>query len=415
MIKSVINSEFFKASFWVFLATGIMNAGNYLYHVLMGRMLGPESYGILESVISVFYIVSIPFIPLTLVIVKFISSFKGKNDTDSVSSFYSYMKKKIIIYGTIMSFFLLLLTPFISSFLHLDNHYFSILISIGFFIGIFAVLLKGTLQGLYNFFALFVSNTIEIFSKLAIAVLSVYLGFNALGAFFALIASFAIGLFVAIIFIRKEKFKESRKFGEGKEIFKYSFPVLLTSLGLTSLFTTDIILVRNLFSAVEAGYYAALSVLGKIIFFGTFPVTIVLFPLISGRHAGGKEYKTLLVIGILITLVISAMIVSLYFLFPSIMVSLLFGSKFLSIVPHLGIFGVFIAIYSLCSVLANFYLSISKTAIYIFVLGSAVLQVILISLFHASILQVIYMSIAASVLLLFALILYYPFAIRIRK
>jgi O-antigen/teichoic acid export membrane protein len=415
MIKKIIQTEFFKASFWVFLATGIMNVGNYFYHVLMGRMLGPEMYGVLESVISVFYIVSIPFIPLTLVIVKFISAYKGRNDIESISSFYNYMGKKILIFGSLTTLGLLILTPLISSFLHLDDHYFSTLISAGFFVGIFAVLVKGTLQGIYNFFALFVSNSAEIMSKLVIAILLVFLGFKALGAFFALIASFAIGFLIAFIFIRKEKLTAVKKFGDSKEILKYSFPVLLTSLGLTSLFTTDIILVRNLFPGVEAGYYAALSVLGKIIFFGTFPITIVLFPLISGRHASGKEYKNLLFIGILITLGISIAIVSIYYSLPDLMVGLLFGSKYLSIAPLLGIFGVFIAIYSLISVLANFYLSISKTRVYIFVLASALLQIVLISLFHTSLLQIIYMSIISSMLLLLILALYFPFAIKRQK
>lgn len=412
MIRKIITSEFFRASFWVFLASGVLNAGNYLYHLLMGRMLGPELYGVLESVISVFYIVSIPFIPLTLVIVKFISAYKGKNDREAISSFYKYMVKKIIIYGSVATLILLFFSPLISSYLHLPNLYFSILIALGLFIGLFAVFIKGVLQGLFNFFALFVSNTIEILSKLTIAILLVYFGFKALGAFFALIASFLIGLLIAFLFIRRENFTAVKKFGESRQIIKYSVPVLLTSLGLTSLFTTDIILVRNLFSGIESGYYAALSVLGKIIFFATFPVTIVLFPLISGRHAGGKEYKNILLIGIILTLAISVIVVLIYYLFPAVMVSLLFGSKFLNISPLLGIFGVFIAIYSLCSVLANFYLSIYKTRIYIFVLGSSILQIILISIFHASLLQVISMSILSSILLLITLILYYPFAIK---
>ena len=415
MIKKIISSEFFRASFWVFLATGALNIGNYIYHLLMGRMLGPELYGVLESVISVFYIVSIPFIPLTLVIVKFVSAYKGKNDKESISSFYNYMGKKILVYGSVATLILLFLAPFISSFLHLPNLYFSTLIALGLFIGLFAVFIKGVLQGLFNFFALFVSNTIEILSKLIIAILLVYFGFKALGAFFALIASFAIGLLIASLFIRKERFTAVKKFEESREIIKYSVPVLLTSLGLTSLFTTDIILVRNLFSGVESGYYAALSVLGKVIFFGTFPVTMVLFPLISGRHAGGKEYKNILFIGILLTLGISVTVVLIYYLMPTIMVNLLFGDKFLNIAPLLGIFGVFIAIYSLCSVLANFYLSIYKTRIYIFVLGFSILQIILISLFHSSLLQVISMSILSSTLLLITLVLYYPFAIKKEK
>lgn len=410
MIKKIVNSEFFKASFWVFLATGVLNVGNYFYHLIMGRMLGPESYGVLESVISLFYIISIPFVPLTLVIVKFVSAYKGKQDKVGIASFYNYMRNKVLFYGLITTFILLILSPVIMSFLHLSNIYFPIFISLGFLIGLLAMLVKGTLQGIFNFFALFVANTVEIVSKLVIAIVLVYFGFKALGAIFAVVASFFMGFIIAFYFLKKEKFAESKNFIGGKEIFKYSVPVFLTSLGLTSLFTTDIILVRNLFSGVDSGYYAALSVLGKIIFFGTFPVTMVLFPLVSERHAASKDYKNLLLISTILTVLIAGLIVSIYYLFPEMMVNLLFGEKFIKIAPLLAIFGVFIAIYSLSSLLANFYLSIHKTKVSIPVVFASVLQILLISVFHGSLLEVIYMSIISAAFLLLFLIIYYPFA-----
>lgn len=410
MIKKIVSSEFFKASFWVFLATGVLNAGNYFYHLIMGRMLGPQEYGVLESVISLFYIISIPFVPLTLVIVKFVSSYKGRQDRKSISSFYKYMRNKVLIYGSFFALVILACSQFIMSFLHLSEFYFPVLISFGFFVGLLAMLVKGTLQGLFNFFALFVSNTIEIIVKITIAVILVYFGFKALGAASALAVSFLFGLIAAFFFLRKEKFQEVGDFKSGKDIFKYSVPVFLTSLGLTSLFTTDIILVRNLFSGMESGYYAALSVLGKIIFFGTFPVTMVLFPLVSERHAANRDYKSLLGISLLLTLFISGLILMIYYLFPQTMVDLLFGEKFSKIAPLLTLFGVFIAIYSLASLLANFYLSIHKTIASLFVVGASILQIILIFFFHDSLLEVIYMSIVTTSLLLIALTLYYPFA-----
>jgi len=415
MIKKIISSEFFRATFWVFLATGALNIGNYIYHLLMGRMLGPEAYGVLESVISVYYLVSIPFIPLTLVIVKFISAYKGKQDRESLSAFFIYMRKKILSYGLIIAFMLLIISPFITSFLHLPNPYFSLLIVFGFLIGVLAVLIKGSLQGLFNFFALFVSNTIEILSKLLIAIVLVYLGFKALGAFIGLIGSFIVGFIVAFYFIRKEKFKSVKSFTEGRQVLKYSIPVFLTSLGLTSLFTTDIILVRNLFPGVESGYYAALSVLGKIIFFATFPVTMVLFPLVSERHAANKRYINLFFIGIALTLGLAGLIVLIYYSLPEIMVTLLFGTSYIRIASLLGIFGIFIAVYSLCSLFANFYLSIHKTIISLFVLGASLLQIVLISFFHKNLLQVIEMSIISVLLLLILLFIYYPFAIKREK
>lgn len=415
MIKKIISSEFFKASFWIFLAAGIMNVGNYVYHLLMGRMLGPELYGVLYSTIALLYDISIFTVPFTFIIVKFVSSYKGKGDKKSIGSLYYYLRNRFFLYGLITTVILLLASPFIVSFLHLPNIFFPVLIALSFFIGLFSVLIKGMLQGLFNFFGLFIVNTVEILSKLIIAVLLVYFGFRALGAFSALVFSIFLGLLIAIYFIRKEKLTEDQGFVEGRKLLKYSIPVFFTTLGLTSLITTDVILVRNLFSGIESGYYSALSTLGKIIFFATFPVTMVLFPLISEKYAGGKDYNHLLSIGLLLTFTISSTLLILYYVLPKFMVLLLFGSKFLDIASLLALFGVFTAIYSFCALLANFYLSIHKTIISVFVFTASILQIILIIFFHSSILQVINMSIISAVFLLGSLIIYYPFAIKKQK
>lgn len=410
MIKKIVNSEFFQASFWIFLSTGVINVGNYLYHLIMGRMLGPETYGLLESVISLFVILAIPFSPLTLVIVKFISVYKGKNDSLSISSLYFYFRQKLFIWGLITSVVLILSSSLIMTFLHIKDLRFPLLISLTFFIGLFSILLKSMLQGLFKFSGLFFSNAIEIVVKVSTAILLVVFGFKALGAFSSIALGTVFGITTALYFLRKEKFVNSKKFLESKEIFKYSIPVFITTFGLTSLFTTDVVLVRNLFSAVDSGFYAALSVLGKIIFFATFPITMVLFPLVSRRHSSGEHYKHLLSIALLLNLSLAGVIVLVYFLFPTLMVNLLFGPKFLSVTPLLGLFGVFIAIYSFCSLLANFYLSVHKSKVSVLVFLASISQVILIYLFHSNLSQVITMSIIVNLALLASLLLYYPFA-----
>lgn len=74
--------------------------GNYLYHLLMGRMLGPADYGILVSLISIFSILGVPLSAVGLTIVKFVSAFNGKKETKAISLF---LKK--LIYGFCLSLF----------------------------------------------------------------------------------------------------------------------------------------------------------------------------------------------------------------------------------------------------------------------------------------------------------------------
>src|SRR3989344_9548168 len=115
LFSKIAKDQFLSATFWVFLGTGFMSFGNYLYHFLMGRMLGVSLYGALESIISVLYILSVPTLTMTLVIVKFVASHKGKGEYALVQSLYSFVLGKLMLYGSIALGILVLASPFIRS------------------------------------------------------------------------------------------------------------------------------------------------------------------------------------------------------------------------------------------------------------------------------------------------------------
>lgn len=411
LISKIAKDRFFSATFWVFLGTGFMNVGNYLYHLLMGRMLGVALYGALESMISVLYILSVPTLTMTLVIVKFVSAHKGKGEHHLVQSLYSFVIHKLIFYGSIALAILVIASPFIQSFLHLPSIILALLLPLSFFVSLFYFLNKSILQGLSSFFKFSALNFIEAIVKIFSAVVLVYLGFKAEGAYGAFVLSIAAALTVSYIYIKdvvKIIVTKKATYPHAVDLLKFSLPTFVTSLALISLFTTDVILARHFFPGVESGYYSALSVLGKIVYFAVSPIVLVLFPMISEHHTKGADYKKILFLGTFFTVFIAGLITLIYFMAPQFMIMLLFGQKYLSIANTLGIFAVFIAILSLCALFANFYLSIDKTFPSFIVASGAVLQIILIIFFHKNILEIIWVSIIVTFLLLIFLLLYYP-------
>lgn len=391
----------------MFFATGILNLGNYLFHVFMIRMLGPALYGILASSISLIYILSIPVLTLTMVIVKYTAEYKGKNNFEALGGLYFYFRNKTFFYGIVSMIILLIISPFIMSFLHISSWMLILLIIVNFFISFFPILNKSVLQGMSNFFAFAVTSMFEISGKFFLGLLLVYLGFKVEGAFAGILLSGIIAYIVAGIFIRKLKLKKN-VFTYKKEVILFAVPVFFTNFALTSLFTTDIILARHFLTAVEAGYYASLSILGKIIYYAVFPIVGVMVPMVSEHHARGHNYKKILLFSIALTVIGAGIIVAIYFLFPTLIIVMLFGKGYRLLSPFVGIFGVFIGIYSVCSLLINFYLSVHKTAAVYLVSFAAIMEIALISLFHGNIVQIITMNVITVVFLLFALIVYYP-------
>jgi len=158
--------------------------------------------------------------------------------------------------------------------------------------------------------------------------------------------------------------------------------------------------VRHFFPADISGEYVALSTMGKIIYYGVGPVISVMFPVISTRVISGLPYILPLLGTLVMSLGLSVILIFAYFLFPRFIVGILFGSKFYGVVPYLGLFSFFIAIYSLDSILTYYLLSISYYRPVFLLFPIALLQGILILIFHSSLTEVIWVNIASSLLYL---------------
>lgn len=410
LLKSLFQ-RFFKSrlivgSFIVAVGTVVGGMGNYVYHLLMGRMLGPSDYGILVSLISLSYLLSIPLGTLNLVIVKFVSTLKGKKDFGSIGTLFKLGIKKILPFSFLVFLIFLLLSPLITSFLHLPSSLLFIVVLVAFFISIFSTINQSFLQGLLRFGYISLSGVLGIGLKLITAFLLVFWGFKIYGALFGFLLGVIFGYlftFFPLRFLFRERPRELNF--KSREIFSFALPVFFSTLAFTSLYTSDVILVRHFFPGQQVGFYGALSTLGKIVYFLASPIIAVMFPLISERHANGKDYKRLLFASLGLVGLICLIMTGTYFLFPSFVVKLFFGKTYLPIAFYLGIFGIFLSFYSLSFLLVNFYLSIQKTKVVILPIIAAASQIIFIWFFHNNFSQIIWISLIITSLLLISLLL----------
>lgn len=407
MIKRFFSSQLFSGSLIMILASGLSGLASYFYHLLMGRMLGPVDYGLLASLISLIYLLGIPTTTLNLVLVKFVSSFKGKKDFSAIAYLFRITAKKVLPVSLFFLLVFLILTPFIAKFLHLPALFPFVLILLTSFSSIFLTINRSFLQGLLRFGHFSFSSFLEPFLKLVLGFFLVLWGFKINGALFGLVIG-ALVCYVYTFIPLRSIFKKEKALCklEYQEIFRFVLPVFFSTLAFTSLFTTDLILVRH-FLPEQSGFYAALANLGKIIFFINGSIISISFPLISERYSNGSNYHHLLWLSFFSIFLISAVISIFYFLFPFLMINLLYGRQYLSVVSLLGFFGIFLSFYSLCFLMVNFFLSVGKTKAVVMPLVAALAQIILICFFHQNLWEIILISVFLLALLLIGLLLYY--------
>lgn len=407
-VKGLVLHPLFSGSAVMIVGSNIANFLAYLYHLIIGRLLGPAPYGELAAVLSLIGLFSATFTFLGLVIVKFVSAAKSTE----IQTLFAWFTKKALVIGVIIAVLVFLATPFLSRFLHI-RYSILVLLSPIFFLTVLNFLYSSFLQGLLRFKQMVIAINISTFGRLVLGVIFIYLGLSVFGVVLGFLLAVAGGFLLLRYFLEEVRLSSrGRVFKEGKKVLGYSVPIFLASVSTFSLFSTDVVLVKHFFEPRDAGIYAALSTLGKVIFYGAAPVATVMFPMVSRRHAKGQDYRKIFMLSFLLTGAIAASVLVIYSLFPSLMVRILYGDKFLDAAANLVWFGLFMTIFTLSSLVLNYYLSKEKTRVVVFVVIAAAAQGLGIWFFHDSIFTVVKVSIISASFLLASLLIYFGYETR---
>ena len=393
------------------VGSNLTNFIAYIYHLILGRMLGPAQYGVLVATISLIGMFSITFGFLGLVIIKFVSA-SGAEQLDKILSWFN---RKSLLFGVFLLLLSFIATPFLSGFLKISPAII-VLVAPIIFVSLLNYVYKSFLQGLLKFREMVIASNVEFLLRLLIGVSFVFLGFSVFGAIVGVMLAAVAGVFLSLYFLRGHKmFLKKVELPDRKRILAYAFPIFLVSLANNSLITTDLLLVKHFFDARSAGLYAAMSNLGKIIFYGAAPVGAVMFPLISKRHSQGQGFKNIFVYSLLLTAAIALGVLFIYWLFPDIAINILYGDKYLEVDKYLLPFGIVMTLFTISSLLVNYFLSKGQTLVAYFVPIAAILQITGIWFYHGSILSIIYVSLAVVSILLGFLLIYFVYEGRTRK
>lgn len=396
------DDPFLRSSSIIFIAIIVGNFFNYLFHIYMGRVLGPIDYGTLGSLLAISYIIYAPARIIQTTIAKFVSGFKAKNEFDSVASLMFGAIKKLSLYGFICFILIFIFSSYIASFLNINSIIPIMILGLAFSIAFIYPVNMGVLRGLQKFktFALMQSSSMTL--KFIFGVSLVLLGFGVNGALFAcFLAPLVIFLFTFIPL----KFLFGRKKVRVEGVYKYSLPVIF-ALSFTMLISNiDVVLVKHFFNAEDAGFYAAGATIAKIVIFASNAFTIVFFPKVSELHSKGKNTAPILRKCIFYVSATSSLLVLFYFISPYFIVNMLFGSEYTETIHLVGLFGLAMAFFSLINVIINYNLAIENFKFIYLLVFFGILEIFLMFLFHSSLMEILKILTLTMAFLFFGLVL----------
>lgn len=392
---------------FMFVATSIGSALNYLVHFATSRMLGPTDYGVFASLNSFYMLIATPLSILPMVIAHYLAQFQARGEIYRAGALVTAMLKWMAIIGAMAGATIALASPFLVNFLQISSQTPVLVIAGMVFVGAVTPVLTGALQGLQKFLVLGINGIVSAVLRLAFVVGLVFIGLGASGALGAQILAGVATIAVAIIplFPLLRRKNSAIHAGHGlslKDVLAYGGLVLAGTTCFAALTNMDLMIVKHYFSPSEAGQYAAASVLAKIVLFFPGAITAVLFPKAAERHALRQDTSRIARQAAAAVFGLCGGLTIIYFLIPVFLVRLLFGPGYETAIPLVGFFGTAMALFALVNLQMIYYLSIHKTRYIPLLVGSTLLQITALVLFHSSLIEIILIQLVNAGILLVA-------------
>jgi O-antigen/teichoic acid export membrane protein len=387
-----------SGSFVLLSGSGLATATNLAYNIAIARFLGPQGFGHATAVYTLLTLISAVTLSFQIITAKVVAQ---QDSPERKYAGYRGFHRGAWICGSLVALLLVVFQKAIAGYLNLPTSVLVVLLAIG---AAFYVPLgsrRGYLQGAYGFRRLATNLVLEGVVRLGGSLLLLLFGLGVRGviaansaavaaAYLAIVPEAAIRMPnpVRLLYALRET---------SQAIIFFSGQVLINNC--------DIVLVKHYFLPQAAGLYAAVAMVGRVIYAVSSAVVNSMFPLVAGTSEEQRRDLKVIATSLLLVLTIgSGLALGLRFA-PAGIWTAFFGAKFQIPGEHglpylLALYAITTVIYSLSAVIITYEMSykIANTSWIQLAMSGVVIAGI--CRFHASLRQVILVQLVLMVALL---------------
>jgi O-antigen/teichoic acid export membrane protein len=381
--------RFLRIGTLLFVATMFTHLCTFLFQVTMGRMLSPADYGTMNALFSTFMVAAIPFATISMVLTRQASFFKAEGQLAGIRGLFRWTYRRLLTVGLPALLVFLFLAPLLRGFLQMETTVPIILMGFGIFVSVSFPVNLAFLGGLQHFVPMAIASGSLGPLKYSLCVLFVVLGLGINGVFIGQILCYT-GLFLISYWpIRRALRHVGTPQEKPRRLFARAYPELLANLAFAFMTQFDLVLVKHLFPPETVGTYAVAAVFGRAVMYLPGGLVLALFPMVAENYALNKNQTSMLWKALAYTLLLSGCGTLLYWLFPTPVLSLLFGGKYLDGAPLLAYYGVAMLPMALLLITMNFHIARGHGRVWMLIALGAIVEVLAILLWHQNLGQIL--------------------------
>jgi len=384
-----IMKEFEKNSIIIFFFTITVNIINYLFQIIMGRMLDVSQFGLINTLFSFYALLTMPSLAIIMIVSKYVTEYNTLNK--NVNALLNKIIIYVLLFALSYTIICISLSRLFSLFLNINNVWFVNIIILITGLSFILPVINGGLQGTKLFIALGIVNLIFWLTRLFGSIIFVIIGLGINGVLISLLLGNIIAIIVGFIFLKYKIELVRENIIYDINIIKFIWITFLMNIGINILTNIDVILIKHYFSEEETGIYSVSSLLGKIIFFISSSIVLVMFP--YATEAAVKKINTnrILLKTVLYGGSLTILCGVILNIFSKYIIRIFFGIKYIESAVFILPISVWTISVSFIIILSNYVIAINKAKLlsYTLIIG-CIISFIFIYFIHDTILNIIY-------------------------
>lgn len=382
---NTLRQQIVSGSVILLSASALTTLINLAYNVVVARSLGPLGYGNTTAVYTLLIILSAVTLSFQIVSTKVVA----QSSVEAREAVYRDLHRSAWACGLLIALFIFLFRSQIAAYFQLTDAFLVALLALGAAFYIPLGSRRGYIQGTCGFYRLAFNLAIEGAVRLGGSYAALHFGYGVRGVVAANAAAIAVAYLVIAPVPRTKVANPIDLWRAIREILQavvfFSGQVLINNC--------DIVLVKHFFPAELAGVYAAVAMVGRVIFAFSSAVVNSTFPLVAGTRDEERKDLRVIATSLLLVLATGGPVAFGLLIAPTWIWTFLFGSGFAITGPYnvsflLALYALTTVIYSLSAVIITFEMSYKIASGSWVQLAVSAAVILGISLFHSS-LQVV--------------------------
>jgi len=268
-----------------------VNAGNYLYNLLLGRILGPSGFA--DAAILITLLLVLSFIGITFQVTA--TKYTVLLSVTQSHFFLKFIFKYAMLFGVILGCIVAVFSTQLQEIFKTKTSLMFILFGLGLPIYFIMSINRGLYQGKNDLRNLSKTYYFEMLCRLIVTLLLLYFLPQIQSSIIislGILISFAFGLipFQKIIYCKNNKTLSNNL--DKKSIITFFALTAFYELTQIIINNSDIMLVKHYFDNEKAGLYASLALIGRVVYFVAWMFVMLLLPKVIHLKKKRRRYTS---------------------------------------------------------------------------------------------------------------------------